>query len=119
MWRIGQVGKWASGQLGATMRATFIKSLSGFTGDVELYRVEPSANYPVINPDSGEWDDEGGHTEYVAVSAINCECGGPSTYIFPADEHGKILRWGGLAGSYRGGLDHAEALRRAGYTVQE
>ena len=99
------------------MQATFVRSLSGFTGDVELYRVEPSATYPVINRDSGEWDDEGGDTEYVAVSAINDECGGPSTYIFPADKHGTILRWGGLPGSYRGGLDHAEALRRAGYTV--
>lgn len=99
------------------MRATFIESLSGFRGNVKLYRVQPSVTYPAVNPDSGEWDYEGGDTEYVAVSAVNVEYSGPETYIFPADEQGEILSWGELAGSYRGGLDHAKALRRAGYTV--
>ena len=99
------------------MQATFVRGLSGFRGDVKLYHVEPSVTYPAVNPDSGEWDDEGGHTEYVAVSAVNVEYSGPETYIFPADEQGEILSWCELTGSYRGGLNHALALRRAGYTV--
>lgn len=43
--------------------------------------------------------------------------GYPETYIFPCDNHGTITGWCELKGSYRGGLDHAEALRGAGYEV--
>ena len=39
------------------------------------------------------------------------------TYIFPADEDGNVLDWGELEGSYRGGMDHEEALHNAGYEI--
>ena len=56
----------------------------------------------------------------VVVSANNVMFSGPETYIFPAEKRGDVYEisdWGELDGSYRGGLDHAEALRLAGYEV--
>lgn len=55
--------------------------------------------------------------EYVVVSASNVPFSGPETYIFAADEDGKIVRWTELDGSFRGELDHEKALRGAGYEV--
>lgn len=57
-----------------------------------------------------------GH-EYVVVSAAIVPLSGPETYIFPSDAAGTVTAWGELDGSYRGGLDHAEAMRRAGYEI--
>lgn len=54
--------------------------------------------------------------QYVVVSAVN-DYLIHETYIFPADEHGKILDWTELPGSYRGGTNHAEALAGLGYEV--
>ena len=80
--------------------ATLIRDhLARFSGHAALYRLEP--------PLDGN--------ELVAVSATSrfgCE-----TYIFPANDRGEVTDWGELDGSYRGGLDHAEALRRAGYEI--
>lgn len=42
---------------------------------------------------------------------------GPETYIFPANEDGKVVHWAELEGSFRGGLDHERALRNAGFEV--
>jgi len=41
----------------------------------------------------------------------------PETLIFAANEEGKIVDFMDLEGSYRGGLDHEQALQNAGYTV--
>lgn len=106
----------ACGQLGAIMQAVFVRSLYNFDGEANLYRVDPPVTYPDENPDSGEWQEEGGNTEYVIVYASNSP---NATRIFPADEQGEVLSWSELPGSYRGGLDHKEALIRAGYTVQD
>jgi hypothetical protein len=56
-------------------------------------------------------------TEYVVVSAVVATFSGPETYIFPADKDSKVLNWLELNGSFRGALDHAEALKGAGYTI--
>jgi hypothetical protein len=79
--------------------ATFVKDLTGFSGSAKLYRLDP--------PLDGE--------RFVVVSATDVMRSGPETYIFPADAEGEVSSWGELAGSFRGGLDHAEALRGAGY----
>lgn len=55
-----------------------------------------------------------GH-KYVLVSAVEALFTGPETYIFPADKRGEVTDWGELEGSYRGGLDHHEALMNVGY----
>lgn len=72
-----------------------------------------------------EWGDmaegEGGLTEYVLVSAADVPPSGPETYIFAvtydADSGATPLSHAELPGSYRGGLDHAEAFRGAGYEI--
>lgn len=90
--------------------ATFVKQRNG-RGDGRVYRVDP----PIEQRD---WDGEVEAThEYVWVSATVVPYTGPETYIFPSDADGNVLDWGELDGSYRGGLDHAEALRGAGYEV--
>lgn len=52
--------------------------------------------------------------DYVVVSGIS-NAWGTETYIFPADKSGEITSWGELEGSFRGAIDHAAALRGAGY----
>ena len=44
---------------------------------------------------------------------------GPETYIFGADKDGEILSWMELDGSFRGDLNHREALLKAGYELTE
>lgn len=83
--------------------AHFVKQRNG-NGDGRVYRVEPPVSV------------EGVEYDHVWVSAVNdgyCH----ETYIFPCDAAGKVADWGELDGSYRGGSDHAKALRRAGYEV--
>lgn len=89
--------------------ATYIKPVSNMRGDARLYRVDP--------PLDGN--------EYIAVSAVDMAAQFPGinfqsweateTYIFPASEDGEVTAWGELPGSMKGTLDHAEALRDAGY----
>lgn len=89
--------------------ATLVKDKpSGIIGAVQqsLYRLDPPMQTP-----------EGGTTEYVWVSAIDAMFTGAETYIFACDEDGEVTDWLELPGSYRGGYDHAEALRGAGYEV--
>lgn len=56
---------------------------------------------------------------FVVVSAVCAMFTGPETYIFEADAGGGITSWTELPGSFRGGLDHAEALRSYGYEIAE
>lgn len=85
--------------------ATLEKRIDGMRGDAALYRLsEPMKT----------WSDT--TTDHVVVSAVRV-LGVPETYIFAADASGEVTGWGELEGSFRGGLDHAEALRGAGYEL--
>lgn len=55
--------------------------------------------------------------EYVIVSANNVMYSGPETYIFAADSGGQVTDWLELDGSFKGDLDHVQALENAGYGV--
>lgn len=92
--------------------AELVRSLEGWRGNARLYRVSPPMKYGY---DYGDGDDRRGETEYVIVSAVVAMFSGPETYIFPAREDGSAIDMLELDGSYRGGLDHEAALRRAGY----
>lgn len=84
------------------MQATLIKdNLPEFNGSAALYKLAP--------PLDGN--------EFVIVSAAEAPYTGPETYIFPASEDGQITDWCELDGSFRGGLDHAQALAGAGYQI--
>ena len=85
------------------MTATFVKQLRGgnWGGDARLYRLDP--------PMDG--------VEHVIVSAVHV-LGLPETYIFSARADGSdVVSWTELNGSFKGDLDHARALRNAGYDV--
>ncbi len=81
--------------------AKFIKNIHGMKGEAKLYKTE-----------GGELP------EYVVVSAVVAMFSGAETLIFEANEDGEILNWSDLDGSYRGDLNHEQALENAGYTVK-
>lgn len=85
--------------------ARFIKDIEGWRGDARLYHVEP----PLDGYD------------YVIVSAVPSwfDTMRPETYIFPANENGEEINMSELSGSFKGDMDHARALRGAGYEVTE
>lgn len=57
------------------------------------------------------------HNDYGAMSG-NFGLGNVhETFIFPANEHGKILSFGELPGSETGEVSHEEAIAKAGWTV--
>jgi hypothetical protein len=98
------------------VNATLVRDVSAdFRGKAFLYRCDPPMQYT-----DGYGDDADElETEYVIVSATHAMFSGPETYIFPANSDGEVTNWSELDGSYKGGLDHAGALRAAGYTVIE
>ena len=85
--------------------ATLLRKLDDFQGDARLYVLSEPVAYG--NEESN----------YIIVSAASVPLSGPETYIFPANEDGEVIDWGELDGSFRGSLDHEEALTGAGYEV--
>ena len=96
------------------MKATLIGPVPGFRGVALLYRLSPPITYTRYDDECNE---RALSTEYVIVSAVIAFGDGPETYIFPASADGIIASWGELFGSFRGALDHARALRGAGYSL--
>ena len=91
--------------------ATLLKTQESEVGaDQRVYRLDP----PHVETD---WHGVEHTHDIVVVSAVYAPFSGPETYIFPGQSDGEITDFGKLAGSYRGGLDHEEALRGMGYEV--
>lgn len=104
----------------AEKKAYRLKRLTEWHSEAWLYRLEPPmevAGYDYVNDDSDKFVAITHIYEYVIVSAVVADYTGPETYIFHADSDGKALDMLELDGSYRGGLDHAQALANAGYSV--
>jgi hypothetical protein len=97
-----------------TNTATYLRSLNREEGspvvEARLYRMAE----PVRYEDNGECI-----TRYVVVSASNVPYSGPETYIFPADDQGAVLNWSELSGSFKGALDHDQAIRNAGWELSQ
>lgn len=74
-----------------------------------LYRLDPAYR--------GDYIREA--VRYVRVSSLSASfsSGDPETMIFAADSEGEVTSWVELPGSYRGGTDHAQALKGLGYEV--
>ena len=86
--------------------ATLLKTQESEVGaDQRVYRLDPP------HVEDGETHD------IVVVSAVYALFSGPETYIFPGTADGEITDFGELAGSFRGSIDHEEALRGMGYEV--
>lgn len=88
--------------------------------DAALYRVDPPMSLEVYVWEGEELADTSKLTtltsDYVRVSASTLP-GRPETYIFLADDQGDPINWRECEGSIVGELDHAVALKEAGYAV--
>lgn len=87
------------------MTATFIKDLGSSAGGAhqKLYKLDPPLPIP-----ADEYPENS--AAYIVVSAAYAMFSGPETYIFASDENGNITSFSELEGSYRGGLDHQQAI---------
>jgi hypothetical protein len=104
--------------------ARLIATLPDWVGEARVYQVDPPMAYRNYGAGGDDYLAGGteAHAEYVIVSAV-VAYSGPETYIFPART--STERPGGfesinsleLPGSFRGSLDHAQALNNAGYRV--
>lgn len=81
-------------------------NLPNFNGHAALYK---------LNPPLKDYSEK--EHEFVVVSSAEVPFSGPETYIFPANENGKVTSWGELECSERGVYDHATALGNAGYKI--
>lgn len=95
--------------------ATELRKLTGFEGNAWLFKLSEPVDYD-YNYNTKQYEKS---TNYVVVSAVDVMFSGPETYIFPANEDGKVINWSELEGSFKGGLDHLKALGNAGYEVNE
>lgn len=94
----------------AKFQATLQATLPDWRGSAQVYRVDPPMTY---RDDA----DDPKTTDLVVVSAV-VAYSGPETYIFPARKVGdsfETINMLELHGSFRGALDHAQALKNAGY----
>jgi len=89
--------------------AQFLKKIYGWNGDTRFYQLSSPAIYSYGHPEK--------RTSYVIVSAIVAIYNGPETYIFPAKANGMVITYREMDGSFRGELDHAQALAGLGYVV--
>lgn len=100
------------------MQAKFLTRLPSWRGEARAYEVDPMMEYEVLGSRVDE--DERHFTKYVIVSAVWVEYTGPETYIFPAHKQGDEIvpiNHLELEGSFRGDMDHEQALANAGYEV--
>lgn len=81
------------------MQATRMHALAGWRGDAVLYRLDSSVIF-----------EDGTVADHVVVSAVDV-LGDPETYIFPATMDGEVLSWAEAPGSFRGALDHDQAIK--------
>lgn len=89
-------------------RAILVKSLTGWTGEACLYRVDP----PI-----GCWETEKSY-EYVVISAT-VAYSGPETFIFGSDSQGNVDDFEELPGSRKGTLSHSKILEELGYNIEQ
>ena len=93
-----------------TKTAKLIKdNLPGAIGHQALYK---------LNPPMEKYD--GTKFAFVVVSSIAgaFDTGRPETYIFGADETGKIVSYSEMGASQRDTQDHELVLRESGYTIK-
>lgn len=96
-----------------SITAKFERDLSGFTGSAKLWSLSEEVPYGFQKDDSVECN----KTKYVATSATDVMLSGAETFIFPTDENGSVLDWSEMEGSFRGSLNHEQAILNAGWEI--
>lgn len=99
------------------VQSDYVSNKANYRGDARLYKLSAPLAFEDYNGDTGETETK--HTEYVLVSRADVMFSGPETYMFPADETGKVTDWGELPGSMRGNVSHEQVLLNAGYEMRE
>ena len=105
---------------GRQVKATFIKEQrSGSGAHQKVYRCEPGGALPefvvvsAVNASATPWDSMAN-----MFGSGNINYGpGDETFIFESDADGNVSSWSELDGSFKGAQDHEQALRKAGYEV--
>lgn len=91
--------------------ATKIREMTDWRADAALYKVDPPLEgYEYVVVSAADLTDRYNSGYYSTPRSMQIE-----TYIFGADEGGEVESYLELPGSMKGTLDHAEALRDAGY----
>ena len=106
-------------ELAPTKTYRKVKPISGWRGDVALYKVNPPLPYEIIGGGTAT-------TEYVLVSAVDLDTyisigSSPptcETYMFPATADGKAIDMLEMEGSYKGDKDHAQVFSNIGYVPE-
>lgn len=75
-----------------------------YAGKAHLYKIDPPAEYLLSEENSAL-------TPYVVASAPTLPAQEPRVYLFPADEHGKLLDWTDIM-SWKGTSDIDAAIRQ-------
>ena len=96
------------------MEATFVRDIPNVRASQKLWKLSEPYTVPCWAYDDDETDAT--VVSHVITSATTV-LGVPETYVFPAAEDGEIVDWGELPGSFKGALDHTEAL--AGFLGRE
>ena len=87
-------------------------NLKGFNGHAALYQVNP----PMA---ASTWDGPDAPSkmhDFVVASSAHA-LGRPETYIFPANDKGKVLDWVQMEGSEQGIYSHDDAFANVGYNI--
>ena len=92
--------------------AKFIKTLDDWRSSAKLFELSEPMEYELLD------SNERRKTSFVIVSAVIAMFTGAETYIFPATKDGEAINHLEMYGSFRGELDHIQALNNAGYTVE-
>ena len=89
------------------MKAQLIEQgLPEFTGSANLYELDEYVKF-----DKTIDEEDGFFFNHVIVSGVAmAEFNTTETYIFPANEEGKVLNWMELPGSFKGEINHEKAL---------
>lgn len=99
------------------IKVRFVRKIEGWRGDAALYHLSEPVRAG-FEPFGDEPDDRP-LTDYVIISAVIVDLSGPETYIFAATAEGKTFGpMAEMPGSFRGGLDHAEAIEGAGWVLE-
>lgn len=94
-------------------KAFKLRKVPGFKGVAFLYRLDPPLPARAL---PGRLRREQVSNEYVISSAVVVAYG-PETYLFPADEEGRVVSWVELPGSQKGTLDNDAPLIELGYEI--
>lgn len=98
--------------------ATFVRKLTDFRGDARLFKLSKPFQYDRYDPSNKK--EIPVVVEFVVVSGIDTSSihellNERETYIFAANSKGEISDWLELKGSFKGKIDHAQALKNMGY----